>query len=389
MKDMCRQSAWLGFAATALVVACVGAPGQRAQSPAGIFEGHEDVGPVLHPGSAEYDAASKAYTIAGSGENMWFAKDEFHFVWKRVSGDFTLTADIAFSDAGGNAHKKAVLMARQSLATDSAYADVAVHGDGLTSLQTREEMDATTHEVGINAAHPRSARLEKRGDYFYMSLAGPNQDLKFAGGSMRVPLKAPFYVGIGVCAHDKGAVTKAVFSNVTFTEEKAKKGGEVQRYSTLETISVASTDRRVVHVDTARIQAPVWTQDDAWLVFDSNGSKFRVASKGGTPERFTEEAAGSSALHEGESYPGSDEFVNCFPRVSPDGLQVAVLSYERGTVGCPADRDVLLRLISSADKKTRVLTRLVGGPGTLGGSPWSSDGKSLVFVSHQAIPQQR
>ena len=381
MEDMFRQGSWSGFA---LVILCVGAWAQRAPSSAGIFEGTGDVGVVLHPGSAEYDPASRAYTVVGSGENMWFAKDEFYFAWKKVSGDFSLTAAIAFSEAGGNAHKKAVLMARQSLATDSAYADIAVHGDGLTSLQAREEMGAATHEVGINAAHPRTVRLEKRGDYFYMSLAGPNQDLKFAGGSMRVPLKAPFYVGIGVCAHDKDAVATAVFSNVAFTE--GRRDGEARQYTTLETVPVASTDRRVVHVDTARIQYPVWTPDGAWIVFEANGSKYRLTPKGGVPERFTPGADAPSTVRgaEGESYPSSDEYVNCFPRVSPNGGQVAVLSYERGTVGCPTDRDVLLRVISTADKKTRVLARFVGGPGTLGGSPWSSDGKSMVFVSRQA-----
>ena len=104
----------------------------------GIFEGHEDVGTVLHPGSVEYDAAKGSYTIAGSGENMWFARDAFQFAWKKVSGDVTLTADISFIGKGVNEHRKAVLMVRQSLDADSAYADVALHGNGLTSLQYRD-----------------------------------------------------------------------------------------------------------------------------------------------------------------------------------------------------------------------------------------------------------
>ena len=345
MVSMIRQLKRFGFAAAALFVACA-----RGQSPAGIFEDHNDVGSVLHPGSAEYDAASKSYAVAGSGENMWFAKDELHFVWKRVSGDFNLTADVEFSEAGGNAHKKAVLMARQSLATDSAYADVAVHGDGLTSLQAREQTGDATREVGINAAHPRAVRLEKHGADFYMSIAGPKQDLKFAGGSMRVPLKEPFYVGIGVCAHDKDAVAKAVFSNVVFTGAAEKNGG-MQRYSTLETISVGSTDRRVVRVDSAPAEVAPATREA------------------------------------GEPYPSSDEYVNCFPRISPDERQVAILSYEHGTVGCPDGKDVLLRVISLPDKKARVLAKLTGGKDTLGASPWSPDGKSLTFVSLQAIPR--
>ena len=61
-----------------------------------IFASQSDVGDVLHPGSAEYDANTKTYTVSGSGDNMWASNDEFHFVWKQVSAkDLSLTADIS------------------------------------------------------------------------------------------------------------------------------------------------------------------------------------------------------------------------------------------------------------------------------------------------------
>src|SRR6266436_231966 len=89
---------------------------ETAASALGTFESHGDVGKVLHPGSVEYDAAKKSYTIAGSGENMWLGADAFQFAWKKMSGDtITVTANISFLGSGGNAHRKAVLMVRQSL----------------------------------------------------------------------------------------------------------------------------------------------------------------------------------------------------------------------------------------------------------------------------------
>src|SRR5262249_40736299 len=106
---------------------------QQSDKAIGVFENHGDIGTVLHHGTAEYDNARRSYTIAGSGENMWFTADAFHFVWKRVSGDFSLSADVSFVGQGKNPHRKAVLMFRQSLDQDSAYADVALHGNGLTS----------------------------------------------------------------------------------------------------------------------------------------------------------------------------------------------------------------------------------------------------------------
>src|SRR6266853_570413 len=132
---------------------------QTSGTSIGVFESHTDVGTVLHPGSVEYDNAKQTYTVAGSGENMWSAADAFHFVWKKVSGDVTLAADISFANTSGNEHKKAVLIFRQSLDADSVYADVALHASGLTSLQFRDEKGAITREVQSNLSAPKRLRI--------------------------------------------------------------------------------------------------------------------------------------------------------------------------------------------------------------------------------------
>src|ERR1700733_7758210 len=82
---------------------------------AALFPDRQDVGTLLHPGAVVYNETNHTYPISGSGENMWFGIDDFHFAWKKVSGDVALTVTIAFSGTGGNPHRKAVLMIRQSL----------------------------------------------------------------------------------------------------------------------------------------------------------------------------------------------------------------------------------------------------------------------------------
>jgi len=220
-----RKIAWLALAC------CVGLiiggrsevigqdKGRTGHNAVGIFEGHGDVGRVLHAGNVEYDPAKQTYTIAGSGENIWFAKDEFQFVWKKMSGDVTLTADVSFVERGGDEHKKAVLMIRQNLDTDSAYADVALHGNGLTSLQYRNDAGADTQEIQSSANAPKRLRLVKRGDHFSMWLTDENGRFQPASGSARVVLKEPFYVGIGMCSHDVNDIEKAVFSKIELKSE--------------------------------------------------------------------------------------------------------------------------------------------------------------------------
>jgi hypothetical protein len=207
-----------------------------------LFEGHDDVGTVQHQGSVKYDAAKRTYTISGSGENMWAATDAFHFVWKKVSGDVSLAADLSILGTGGNAHRKGVLMIRQSLDPDSAYVSVALHGVGLTALQSREAKGAQTYEVISNVSAPARLQILKRGHDFYMWL-----NRRMAGGSFRIPLTAPFYVGLGVCAHGKEAVETVVFSNVELTTGALKPARKPALYSTLETVPLAArTDRQAV-----------------------------------------------------------------------------------------------------------------------------------------------
>ena len=119
---------------------------QSAASSLGIFEGQSDVGSVVPAGTLTYSPAAGTYTITAAGINLWSTTDGFHFVWKKLSGDLSLTADIDFPDKTGDhsPHRKAVLMVRQALDTDGAYADAAQHGSGLTALQYRRAKGVNT-----------------------------------------------------------------------------------------------------------------------------------------------------------------------------------------------------------------------------------------------------
>jgi TolB protein len=161
----------------------------------------------------EYDAGTGEYRVTGGGANIWATVDAFHFAWKRISGDVTVTADVKFIGTGAVDHRKAVLMIRQSLNPDAAYADVSLHGDGLTSLQFRTEAGAETAEQRSTLSMPARIRIERRGNRFTMYAAKQGEELT-ATGPATVVLQDPVYVGIGVCSHDANVLETAVFSNV-------------------------------------------------------------------------------------------------------------------------------------------------------------------------------
>jgi len=222
----------------------------------GIFSAQADIGNVAKPGSAGFSPSNGDYLVTGSGGNMWFTNDAFHFVWKEMSGNLSLAADIRFIGAGKNPHRKACLLIRQSLAPDSAYVDVAVHGVGLTSLQYRETDGGTTHEIQSNVSAPARVGIEKHGDYFTVFVAPNGKKLVPSGAMYRIHFKEPFYVGLGVCSHDDQTLEQAVFSNVTLKTMPSEETARAQVESALEIVGLTLMDRRVVYQTPDHIEAP-------------------------------------------------------------------------------------------------------------------------------------
>lgn len=330
----------------------------RQGSGLGLFEGQGDIGTVTHPGSVRHDATTRTHTITGAGENMWGTADALHFVWKKMSGDVMVTADIRFQGQGGDPHRKAVLMIRQSLDADSPYADAALHGDGLTSLQFRDEKGGRTQEVQSNVTGPVRLRLTRRGNDFSMSVARSGADLQIAGGSVRLPLQEPFYVGIGVCAHHKDRSETAVFSDVDVKPLPAAGDAKPVLYSTLEVITVSSTDRRVVYVAPTHFEAPNWTPDGKDLIFNSSGRLHRIPVTGGKPEPIDTGFAVRCNNDHG---------------ISPDGKQIVISD------GSQQDRRSRIYVLPIIGGTPRLITE--NAPSYWHG--WSPDGRTLTYCAQR------
>jgi hypothetical protein len=187
----------------------------EGSSPIGIFQGATDIGKVVPPGSTTYSPETKSYTVTAAGADIWYGADDMHYVWTKMSGDVALEADIDIQ-SDGLPHRKAVLMLRQSLDTDSAYADASLHGDRMTAIQARLEKGGMTsdNELHFNAPAPRRLRIEKRGDTMTLWLSEAGEPMHQVAKPMQVHLEGSFYAGLGVCSHDKDKPLTVVFSHV-------------------------------------------------------------------------------------------------------------------------------------------------------------------------------
>ncbi len=191
--------------------------GRNLAVPIGLFEGQSDIGGAVVPGSAGYDAAAKRYTINSAGYNIWYTRDEFRYLWKKMSGDVSLAADVAFPNPGGYGDRKAVLVIREDLDDDSREVMTALHGAGLIHLAQRPVKNASIREdVRIEGAGGAAARIgiEKRGDSFTLFVSLKGEPMHPAGAPITLHLDGPFYVGIGFCSHLPDTSDTAVLSRV-------------------------------------------------------------------------------------------------------------------------------------------------------------------------------
>jgi hypothetical protein len=207
--------------AAAIAIAVLSTSGTSFAARLGIFQRHKDIGVTPKKGKTKYNAKKDEYAVTGGGANVWAKIDAFQYVYKQISGDATLTADVHFLGQGVEPHRKAMLMIRQSLDPDSAYADVALHGVGLTSLQYRPAAGADTQEIQSKVNAPAEIRIERHGNQFTIG-AGPKGGQLTASGPVTVDLQDPVYIGLAVCSHNAGVLETAVFENVKLEQNQQK-----------------------------------------------------------------------------------------------------------------------------------------------------------------------
>src|SRR5512145_1759453 len=155
--------------------------------PVGIFEDHSDVGNPKHAGSAQYDENSQTYTLKGSGYNIWFERDEFHYAYKKIQGDFILTANFAFTGKGVDPHRKIGWMVRESLNDNASHYSAVAHGDGLTVMQWRPLRGAFMRDPQDEIFAPKPGyqilQLERQGKVIIFRAAQVGEPLQVIGST--------------------------------------------------------------------------------------------------------------------------------------------------------------------------------------------------------------
>jgi hypothetical protein len=198
-----------------LLLCLLAAPAFAQTGKLGAFTNSDDVGGPPLKGSAEFDASNGQYRITGSGTDIWGKADQFHYVWREMSGDFAVTATAQFL-TDGNAHRKAVIMLRKTLDTDSPFVHLVIHGDGMPGVQFRNTKGDNTNTVDlpIEGAGTFKLKLVRRGTAITVFSGKDGAALRELGHTAN-QLGSPILVGLGVSSHTQAATNTVLFSDVS------------------------------------------------------------------------------------------------------------------------------------------------------------------------------
>jgi Tol biopolymer transport system component len=262
------------FAAIAAALLAHPAAASPPDSPVGQFDSHADIGSPKRAGSAVYNGATQEYRLTAGGTNMWDTRDEFHFAWRRMKGDFIVQARVEFIGEGVDPHRKAGIIVRESLDAESPYVDAALHGgDGLMSLQWRRNRGAVTEQAPMEAAAWADViQLERKGETYTLYAAGFGEP--FVGQRVvDLGLGDDVFLGLFLCSHNADVIEQAVFRNVRIIRPAADDFVPYRDYigSQLELLDVETGHREVVYSSRQPFEAPNWMPDGTALMYNTSG----------------------------------------------------------------------------------------------------------------------
>ena len=322
----------------------------------------QDIGNPKLKGSFQFDEKTQKFIVSGAGYNLWFERDEFYFVSQEMTGDFIISANLKFIGEGTELHRKIGLMIRNSNKENAVYMDGAVHGDGLTSLQYREKEGAETLEKAAEKKEiPDVVQIERKGNEFIFRTSKDGNPWSEVG-RVSLDMEAKVLTGMFIGSHNVDVLEKAEFWNVRIEVPAAEgvNGYEQPSPSRLEIMDIETGLRTVIYETDTHIEAPNWSRDGKYLIYNSGGKLYKFDLKKKQPELLnTGEVASNNNDH----------------GISFDGKMLAISS------GTPVDgRNV--SIIYTVPIKGGTPKRITEkGPSYWHG--WSTDGKWLSYCAER------
>lgn len=365
--DMKKQAVISG--ASVIVLILINSISMMVQSqPVGIFTTHGDIGNPKVKGTVVYNASDQSYSLKGGGYNIWFNRDEFHYAYRKVKGDFLLTANLKLLGNGKDPHRKIGWMVRASEQEDAAHMTATVHGDGLTVLQWRRLRGAYMRdpqdEIFSIKKNAEIIQLERAGKMFIMRTANRGEPLQEIGRTDLIDMPDEALAGIFVCSHNPDAMEEGTAWNVRIEKTvpdvyNGYRDGILS--SRMELMNVLDGKRLIIHEDSGRFEAPNWMPDGKRLLFNQAGSIFTIPIDGGVPQK----------LNTGFANRNNNDHV-----ISFDGKMLGISHHRTGLPGGGST----VYYLPLAGGEPKMITDST--PSYLHG--WSPDNKQVIYTAQRS-----
>ena len=157
---------------------------------------------------------------------------------------------------------------------------------------------------------------------------------------------------------------------LTYVAYENRGGGNMMR---LAVIPAAGGIEAYLTDGACPVDGPEYAPDGQWLYYNGEGA----ARRPGHAQIFRMRPDGS-----GVEQLTHDDRVNWFPHLSPDGTQMCFISFPQGTLGHPADKDVILRLANPDGSDMRDFDAFNGGQGTINVPSWAPTSDRFAYVRY-------
>jgi hypothetical protein len=375
----------------------------------GEFAAQSDVGRVTPRGNARYSAASDTYTLAGAGANTWYHVDDFHYLWKRMSDEVALTAEIRFPPVtyhhAPDPHRKGILMFRQTLDSGGVYADAVVHGSGMTALHLQELPPLTKGAPRVRYSTPRTIQTEDQYRRAMVIRTGtalmqsanwlphhPNIYVYEGGHMLAIPYLDPAAGGEARII-DPGSLVDCSGNYKLAPDGRSLAVSCEQTHGRAHQVYVlpasgTGTARQVTAGAQSFLHA--WSPDSKTIAFTrgsaSKADIFTVPAAGGAVRQLTHDTINIWRMRTDGSAAEQitdDDCRNSSPHPSPDGKSLAFLAQPPETGD--AIGAVAVKIVTLSDGLIRTLTQVQGNRDSFSMYGWG-DNDHVAFVSYDSLP---
>lgn len=211
-------SPFSGIGADTIVASANGVSGTlttTVTSP-GIFNAGNDIGAPGQPGHYFYSGG--AYTVSGSGSDIWNASDQFNFASTQLTGDGVIEARV-LTTQNTDYWTKAGLMFRNSLAAGStdAYVTMTPHNQVQFLDRPTAGMNAADSGDASNVPFPMWMKLVRQENSFTGFWSPDGKTWTQLGAPVKINMAATVYVGLVSSSHNNAVVSASVFDHVSVT----------------------------------------------------------------------------------------------------------------------------------------------------------------------------